>query len=106
MLVKRYEDGTFKVQQEELDKTNLADRNGIELIWDLLNDISLDFDLAGDAGCASNYEMYYPLYNAYTGLMYLVLDRELDAYHRGEEVTLYGYVPSDEEMAAYYAERE
>lgn len=106
MIVNRYEDGTFKVQQEELDKSNLIDRNGIELIWDLINDISLDFDLAGDEGCASNYEMYYPLYNAHTGLMYLVLDRDLEAYRRGEEITLSGYVPSDEEMTAYYSERE
>lgn len=106
MQINKNSNGDFLVKMDEYDNENLVDRQGIELIWDLINSIELDFDLAGDQACASNYEMYYPLYNAYTGQMYLILDRDLEAYRRGQEVLLRGYVPSDEEMSAYYAQNE
>ena len=106
MTVAKYPNGDFRVRMDEYDNDILLERQGIELIWDLINNVELDFDLAGDQACASNYEMYYPLYNAYTGQMYLILDHDLEAYRRGQEVLLRGYVPSDEEMTAYYAQNE
>lgn len=102
MQINKNSNGDFLVKMDKYDNENLVDRQGIELIWDLVNSAELDFDIAGDQACAGNFEMYYPLFNAYTRLMYLVLDRDLEAYRQGKRVKLSGYVPSDEELDAYY----
>lgn len=81
MEIVKLENGNFKVSGEGL---------GYNLLDDLVNSHELDFTIAGDEGCASNYDMYYPLYNHYTGLLYLILGSELTAYEQGEWVLVEG----------------
>lgn len=94
MKIKRYKNGSFLVRREPDFDPPLNDPdfgNGLNLVFDLVNSAELDFCLAGDEGCAGNYEMYYPLYNAYTGLLYLVLSHDCDRYAQGKSVRLRGY---------------
>lgn len=81
MKITTFKNGNFNVKFDE---------NSHDLLDDLCNDHTLDFQIAGDEGCASNYDMYYPLYNHYTGLLYLVLGKDCQDYADGLTVKLIG----------------
>lgn len=81
MKIKAFKNGNFNVK---------ADETGRELLYDLVNSIELDFTIVGDEGCASNYEMYYPLYNFHTGMLYLVLGQDCENYKQGKTVKIVG----------------
>lgn len=88
MNIKSFKNGNFNVKAEE---------KGQELLHDLINSHKLDFTIAGDEGCASNYDMYYPLYNYYTGLLYLVLGKDCEDYKQGKTVKIVGRELDDDE---------
>lgn len=98
MEIRRYKNGNFAVKREPEYDLPLNDSdfgNGLNLIGDLVNSGELDFTIAGESGCAGNYAMYHPLYNAYTGLLYLPTDYDCSDYAAGKWVHLYGR-PLDE----------
>lgn len=98
MEIRKYKNGNFAVKREPEYDLPLNDSdfgNGLNLIGDLVNSSELDFDIAGDSGCAGNYAMYHPLYNAYTGLLYLPTDYDCNDYTAGKWVHLYSR-PLDE----------
>lgn len=88
MKIKKYKNGNFAVKREP--DYDSHDERGMELLIDLCNSSELDFVIAGDEGCAGNYDMYYPLYNAYTGMMYLPTGKDCSNYNFGEWIHLYG----------------
>lgn len=93
MKIKKYKNGNFSVQREPDYDTPLDDPDfgcGLNLVFDLVNSAELDFNLAGDEGCAGNFDMYYPLYNYHTGLLYLSTGANCKKYAEGEWVHLYG----------------
>lgn len=92
MKIRKYKNGNFAVKREPDYDSPLDDDfgRGLNLVFDLVNSAELDFELAGDEGCADNYDMYYPLYNAYTGLLYLILGADCARYASGEWVHIYG----------------
>lgn len=67
---------------------------GIALLWE----DSLDFVHSGEDGCLGNYDMYFTLYNYYTGREYLISYSTAESWKNGEEVTIYGEVPNEERM--------
>lgn len=93
MQIRKYKNGNFAVKREPDCDTPLDDPDfgkGLNLLFDLVNSHELDFQIAGDEGCAGNYAMYYPLYNAYTGLLYLPTDYDCNDYVAGKWVHLFG----------------
>ena len=88
MEIKSFKNGNFNIKSDE---------TGRDLLDDLCNSHELDFQIAGDEGCASNYDMYYPLYNNYTGLLYLVLGKDCQDYKQGKTVKLMGRLLTDDE---------
>ena len=90
MIIKRFKNGNFNVKYEaDYDYSN-------DLIEQLCNSADLDFTIAGDEGCAGNWDMYYPLYNAYTDMIYLPTGSDCHKYRQGKAVKLYGR-PLDED---------
>lgn len=83
MKITVFKNGNFNIKSEEKGEEN-------NLLEDLINSIELDFELAGEEGNAGNYDVYYPLYNHNTGLMYLVYGAELDKYKEGQTIKLIG----------------
>lgn len=103
MIIKKFKNGNFNVRADEnelISSGSYLEREGFELVIDLCNSIELDFTLAGDEGCFSNWDMYYPLYNAYTDMLYLVTGKDCYKYKQGKTVKLYGRVMDDEEREA------
>ena len=93
MIVKRFKNGNFNVKAEAGELTgsgSYLERDGLELIIDLCNSSELDFMPAGDEGCFGNFDMYYPLYNAYTDMLYLPTGSDCHKYRQGKAVKLYG----------------
>lgn len=93
MQIRKYKNGNFAVKREPDYDIPLDDPDfgkGLNLLFDLVNSHELDFQIAGDEGCAGNYAMYYPLYNAYTGLLYLPTDYDCNDYVTGKWVHLLG----------------
>ena len=88
------EDGSFTCKRPDefscLETENLA----IALLWES----SLDFNLSGEDGCLSNYDMYTPLYNSNNGFEYLVPYSTAEEWKKGKEVTIYGRKPDEEEL--------
>ena len=89
------EDGFIcKVSQEALDcleTQNLA----VALIWES----SLDFTLAGEDGCISNYDMYTPIYSYKTDKLYLIPYSIAEDWKRGEIIEICnGREPTKEEL--------
>lgn len=89
-----HEDGSFtcKASKEVLQ---LAETRS--LVVALLWESSFDFQIAGEDGCAGNFDMYSQLYNTKNGLLYLILYSDSEKFARGEEVTIYGREVTDEE---------
>lgn len=91
------EDGSFTVKRGD-DFT--YDEEG--LIWDLINEPTLNFEIAGEDGCAGNFDMYTQLYDHMTGKLYLVLYSTQEEYREMNEVTVYGRDVEDDELAEIY----
>lgn len=89
MKITTFKNGNFNVKYDE---------NSHDLLDDLVNSIELDFTIAGDEGCASNYDMYYPLYNSYTGLLYLPTGQDCQDYADGLTVKLVGRELDEDEL--------
>lgn len=87
------EDGSFTVKREE---PFTYDEEG--LIWDLINESSLDFVICGEDGCISNFDMYTPLYNFMTGMMYCIPYSKQEEYSQMMEVTIYGREVDEDEL--------
>ena len=101
MKIRKCKNGSFFVKREPEYDTPLHDPdfgNGLNLIFDLVNSSELDFVLAGDEGCADNFHMYYPLYNHFTGLLYLPTDNECRDYIDGRTVWLRGRKPDADDL--------
>ena len=91
MIITGFKNGNFNVKHEaDYDYSN-------DLIEQLCNSSELDFMLAGDEGCFGNFDMYYPLYNAYTDMLYLPTGSDCHKYRQGKAVKLYGIVMDDDE---------
>ena len=67
------------------------------LPFDLLNS-TLDFVIASEDYCVSNFEMAFDLYDFYTGRLYRVTFTDCEKYMNGELVTLYGHIPDADEQ--------
>lgn len=103
MKIRKCKNGSFFVKREQEHDTPLNDagyRNSLNLIFDLVNSAELDFVIAGDEGCADNFHMYYPLFNHYTGLLYLPTDYECRDYIDGRTVWLRGRKPDASDLEA------
>lgn len=93
MQIRKYKNGNFAVKREPDCDIPLNDPDfgkGLNLLFDLVNSCNLDFQIAGEEGCVGNYAMYYPLYNAYTGLLYLPTSYDCNDYIVGKWVHLFG----------------
>lgn len=95
MIVKAFKNGNFNVKAEEL---------GANLLEDIMYSVELDFQIFGDEGCASNYDMYYPFYNSHTDLLYLILGADVEAYKQGRMVKLVGRELDEDERAELESE--
>ena len=94
MIIKRFKNGNFNVKHEaDYDYSN-------DLIEQLCNSIELDFMIAGDEGCFGNFDMYYPLYNAYIDRLYLITGSDCTLYQAGKTVKLYGRPLDQDEREA------
>ena len=86
MIIKRFNNGNFNVKHEaDYDYSN-------DLIEQLCNSSELDFVPAGDEGSFGNWDVYYPLYNAYTDMIYLPTGSDCNKYRQGKAVKLRGRV--------------
>ena len=92
------EDGSFTCKASE-EALNTAETQNltIAMLWE--ND--LNCQLAGEDGCAGNYDMYTPIYFPAIGFAYLILHSVSDQFARGKEVTIYGYEPDEEEFNSF-----
>lgn len=102
MLIKKFKNGNFSITAESSDLSgsgSYLERDGLELIIDLCNSAELDFVVIGDEGCNGNWDMYYPLYNYYTGMMYLPTGSDCELYRQGKTVKLYAIKPDADDMA-------
>lgn len=88
MKITAFKNGNFNVKRPELSEG---------LIYDLINDPSLDFTIAGNEGCAGNYDMYYPLYNHYTDMLYLPTGQDCMNYNSHKTVKLVGRPLTEDE---------
>lgn len=103
MKIRKCKNGSFFVKREPEHDTPLNDAdfgNALNLVFDLANSAELDFTIAGDEGCADNFHMYYPLYNYYTGLLYLPTDYECADYIAGRTVWLPGRKMNADDLRA------
>lgn len=89
------ENFTYKVKRDMSQKP-IAETC---LAFDLLNS-DLDFVIASEDYCVSNYEMAYDLYDLYTGRVFRITFTEDDDYMAGKEITLQGHLPDENEMEA------
>lgn len=87
------EDGSFTCKRPEEIECEELESLAIALLWET----SLDFNLSGEDGCISNYDMYTPLYNSNNGMEYLIPYSDAYKWKQGEEITIYGKLISEEE---------
>lgn len=112
MNIKYFKNGNINIKfapDEIKDIKNLVNyRTGCienEVYCTLLDSAELDF-IPSDAGtgCAGNYNMYYQIYNCYTGLEYTPLDIDFLNAAAGKTLKLYGHKISDTELTEQYNE--
>lgn len=112
MEIKYFKNGNINIKfdpDEIKDINNLVNyRTGCienEVYCTLLDSAQLDF-IPSDAGtgCASNYNMYYDLYNCYTGFEYTPLDIDFINAASGKTLKLYARKISDEELNEFFSE--
>ena len=88
------EDDSFICKASEEALQGLETRNlAASLVWESF----LDFSIAGEDGCLSNFDMYSPLYSFKTDKLYLVPYSEADKWEEGEIVRIYGREIDEEE---------
>lgn len=92
MNYKQFKNNNFNIKADEPNQN---------LLEDLCNCGSLDFAISGDEGCASNYEMYYPLINYNTVCEYLVTDTDIERYKQGYTVKLIARELTEEELEKF-----
>ncbi len=82
-------------------------KHRLSLYFDLLNDADFDFQCAGDEQCVGNFDMAYPVYDAYSGLIFFPTGKDCADYLDGKIVHLYGRIPDQDEIDAinnYYGD--
>ena len=89
------EDNSFTCKAPETFECSELENLAIALLWES----SLDFNLSGEDGCINNFDMYTPLYNLNNGYEYLIPYSVAEKWKNGEEVTIYGKIPDEEELA-------
>lgn len=89
MKITQFKNGNFNVKRPKWSEG---------LIYDLVNSHELDFIIAGYEGCTSNYDMYYPLYNLNTCLIYLPTGQDCMNYNSHKTVKLVGRVPDEHDL--------
>lgn len=88
------EDDSFICKASEEALQGLETQSlAIALFWESF----LDFSLAGEDGCLSNYDMYTPLYSFKTDKLYLIPYSESEKWKEGEIIKIYGREIDDEE---------
>ena len=93
MIIKKFKNGNINVKFEgEYDNKNEG------LLFHLLNDSSLDFEIAIDSDgyemlnyCAGNFECATDLYNSNNGKMYTILGNDAIDFVIGKTVKLLAY---------------
>lgn len=101
MEIKRFKNTNINIKLDNEERELSTD----ELFFKIVNSYELDFSIPFDSGCASNYEMYHPLYCNYNDRLYLVLDSDLDKLREGKTVKLVGRELDEyerEELEEYY----
>ena len=112
MNIKYFKNGNINIK---LDADEIQDINALknyrmdcienEVLATLLDSCELDFIPANDlTGCAGNYNMYYSLYNAYTGFEYTPLDTDFLNAAAGKTLKLYARKINDAEMQECYSD--
>ena len=112
MNIKYFKNGNINIK---FDKDEAADIKALknyrtscienEVFCTLLDSIELDFISSDDCtGCAGNYNMYYQLYNCFTGFEYTPLDINLIEAADGKTLKLYAHKISEADLSEYYSE--
>lgn len=112
MLIKYFKNGNINIK---LDPDEIQDINELknyrmncienEVLATLLDSCELDFIPANElTGCAGNYNMYYSLYNAYTGFEYTPLDTDFLNAAAGKILKLYARKITENELKEQYSE--
>lgn len=94
-MFKWNEDGSFTCKRPNEFSCDEVKSLAVALLWEN----EMDFEICGEDGCASNFDMYTPLYNWHNGMEYLVLYSNSEDWLNGREVTIYGKIPDDDEMS-------
>lgn len=89
------EANTYKIRRD----TDQPVTQDTSLLFDLMNS-NLDFVLASEAYCVSNYEMAFDVYDCYTGRLFRITYTDCDRYMTGETVELVGHIPDTDEQDA------
>lgn len=63
----------------------------------LLDESSLDFMIAGEDGCISNFDMYSILYNSWMDLVFLIPYSTSEEFMLGAEVNICGREPEEDD---------
>lgn len=83
----------YKIRRD----TSIPITRDTSLLFDLMNS-SLDFVLASEAYCVSNYEMAFDVYDCYTGRLFRITYTDCDRYMAGETVELVGHIADEDEQ--------
>lgn len=89
---------SFTCKRPEEFECDELESLAIALIWES----SLDFNISGEDGCINNYDMYTPLYNLNKNKEYLIPYSVSEKWRNGEEVTIYGRTPDEEELTEIF----
>lgn len=89
---------TYKIRRD----TDQPITQDTSLLFDLMNS-NLDFVLASEAYCVSNFEMAFDVYDCYTGRLFRITYTDCDRYMNGEVVELVGHIPDEDEQDAMIA---
>lgn len=92
----KYTKTGFICKASEQALSNLETQNlMVSLIWEN----GLDFTLAGEDGCISNFDMYTPLYSYYTNLVYIIPHSVAENWKKGDIIEICnGREPTQEEL--------
>lgn len=112
MKVKYFKNGNINIKfdPDELKEINALENyrtNCIEneVYATLMDSAQLNFISADDVmGCAGNYNIYYDLYDAYTGKEYTPLDNDFREAAAGKTLKLYAHTITDEALKEYFSE--
>ena len=110
MNIKYFKNGNINIKfdADELHEINELKNYRMDCIENevyaaLMDSAELDFIPAVDVmGCAGNYNMYYAMYNAYTGFEYTPLDMDFLNAAAGKTLKLYARKITDDELNENY----